>query len=213
MFKYNTDNKVMIFLTKCADVLLATFFWLLGCIPVITAGTATCALYTVLWRVHAGKDVRVTREFFRAMKDNFKVSTAAWILSVIVGALIVGNVYACSLMEVSTGFFGLMKGSTICFTVLYVIILSFLFPCIARYKVTVMQAIGNSLLFGFRYLKESLAAIVLAVFSILIVYFLEWYSIIFIGPNFYLHAVLLNNAFKKYEEMKFYQKQLENEKF
>ena len=117
--------------------------------------------------------------------------------------MIIGNVYACSLMEVSTGLFGLMKGSTICFMVLHVITFSFLFPCIARYKVTVMQAVRNSFLFGFRYLKESMAAIVLAAFSILIVYFLEWYSIVFIGPNFYLHAVLLNKVFKKYEELKF----------
>lgn len=203
MIKHNPDNKVMIFLTKCADVLLATFMWMLTCIPVITAGTATCALYTVLWRIHAGQEVRVIREFFHAMKYNFRLSTTAWILSVIVGSLIIGNVYACSLMEVSTGLFGLMKGSTICFMVLHVITFSFLFPCIARYKVKVMQAVRNSFLFGFRYLKESMAAIVLAAFSILIVYFLEWYSIVFIGPNFYLHAVLLNKVFKKYEELKF----------
>lgn len=206
MFKHNPNNRVMIFLTKCADVLLATFLWLLTCIPIITVGAATCALYTVLWRVQTGHEVRVIREFFRSMKDNFRVSTIAWIISAIVGALIVGNIYACSLMEVSTGLFGLMKGSTICFLVMYVITFSFLFPCIARYKVTVMQAVRNSFLFGFRYLKESIAAIVLAVFSILIVYFLEWYSIVFIGPNFYLHAVLLNKSFMEYEEIKFVKK-------
>lgn len=203
MFNFNPDNKVMIFLTKSADVLLATFFWMLGCIPIITAGTATCALYTVLWRIYAGQDVRVSREFFYAMKANLKVATVAWLCCLLVGAVILGNIYACTMMVESTGIYGIMKGSTVCFAIVYVIALSFLFPGIARYKVSVAQALRNSVLFGFQYLKISFAALVLLCFSVLIVYFLEWYSIVFIGPNLFLHAVLLNKAFKEYEEIKF----------
>ena len=203
MFRFNPDNKVMIFLTKSADVLLATFFWMLGCIPIITAGAATCALYTVLWRIYAGQDVRVSREFLHAMKANFKVATVTWLCCLLVGVVILGNIYACSMMEESTGIYGIMKGSTVCFAIVYVIALSFLFPGIARYKVSAAQALRNSVLFGFQYLKISFAALVLLCFSVLIVYFFEWYSIVFIGPNLFLHAVLLNKAFTKYEEIKF----------
>lgn len=203
MFNYNPDNKVMIFLTKCANVLLASFFWMIGCIPIITVGAATCALYTVLWRIYEGQDVRVSREFLCVMKADFRVATVSWLCCLLVGAVILGNIYACTMMIESTGIYGIMKGSTVCFTIVYVIALSFLFPGIARYKVSVAQALRNSILFGFQYLKTSFAALILFCFSVLIAFFLEWYSIVFIGPNLFLHAVLLNNAFKKYEEIKF----------
>ncbi len=205
MFRYNPDNKVILILTKCADMLLATFFWLLLCVPVLTAGAATSALYTLVWRIYDGQDVRVTREFFSAFRKNFWVSTGAWVLTLVTGMILCANMYACRLMDGSAGLYGIMKGSTVCFALVFSGGVTFLFPGIARYKVTVCQALKNSVLFAFRYWKVTAGALVLVVCSGLLLYFLEWYSIVLLAPNVYLHGVLLDRSFQEYERCAFAQ--------
>ena len=61
--------------------------WAVCCAPVVTIGAATTALYTVMWRISAGQDVRVIREFWDAMRTNWKVATAAWGIMLLVGLI------------------------------------------------------------------------------------------------------------------------------
>ena len=50
--KFNwTDNVVMRAMGKIADMICLNVLWLICCIPVITIGASTTALYTVMLRL------------------------------------------------------------------------------------------------------------------------------------------------------------------
>ena len=90
------DTPVLLMLAKACNIILLTLVWAVCCAPVVTIGAATTALYTVMWRISAGRDVRVIREFWDAMRTNWKVATASWGIMLLVGLLLAGNMVALS---------------------------------------------------------------------------------------------------------------------
>ena len=69
------DSKLFEGLGKVADCLIVSFFWLMCCLPVVTIGAATTAMYYTVHKSIIGDREYVTRCFFSSFKDNFKQAT------------------------------------------------------------------------------------------------------------------------------------------
>ena len=81
MFQY--QNPVIAFLVKIANMLIASFCWLLGCIPIVTLLPACAALHTTVDRaVFTGRPVvRTFWEAYRsAMKPGISLSIGCQVL-------------------------------------------------------------------------------------------------------------------------------------
>ena len=80
-----TDNVVMRAIGKIGDLICLNVLWLICCIPVITIGASTTALYTVMLRLVRNEEGYIFRGFFKAFKLNFKQSTIIWIILLLLG--------------------------------------------------------------------------------------------------------------------------------
>lgn len=138
------DTPVLLMLAKACNIILLTLVWAVCCAPVVTIGAATTALYTVMWRISAGQDVRVIREFWDAMRTNWKVATASWGIMLLVGLLLAGNMVALSGVQAPPALLTLMKGAAGLVLISYLIVLHYLFAGIAKYYVTISQAFKNA---------------------------------------------------------------------
>ena len=85
---FSTDGIVYRFLTTTGNIILATILWMIGCIPVITIGVSTAALYyTIVKSVR--RDVGyVHSEFWRGYRLNFKKGVAATAALLALGILL-----------------------------------------------------------------------------------------------------------------------------
>lgn len=196
------DNPVLLMLGKACNIILLTLVWAVCCAPVVTIGAATTALYTVMWRISAGQDVRVIREFWDAMRTNWKVATASWGIMLLVGLLLAGNMVALSGVQAPPALLTLMKGAAGLVLISYLIVLHYLFAGIAKYYVTISQAFKNAWLWGMASLPRTLMLFCLSAVSVTLVYFLEWLSIVLLAYTIYLQAVILNHIFLQYENRK-----------
>ena len=196
------DTPVLLMLAKACNIILLTLVWAVCCAPVVTIGAATTALYTVMWRISAGQDVRVIREFWDAMRTNWKVATASWGIMLLVGVLLAGNMVALSGVQAPPALLTLMKGAAGLVLISYLIVLHYLFAGIAKYYVTISQAFKNAWLWGMASLPRTLVLFCLSAVSVILVYFLEWLSIILLAYTIYLQAVILNHIFLQYENRK-----------
>mgnify|MGYP004700605899 FL=1 len=196
------DTPVLLMLAKACNIILLTLVWAVCCAPVVTIGAATTALYTVMWRVSAGQDVRVIREFWDAMRTNWKVATASWGIMLLVGLLLAGNMVALSGVQAPPALLTLMKGAAGLVLISYLIVLHYLFAGIAKYYVTISQAFKNAWLWGMASLPRTLVLFCLSAVSVILVYFLEWLSIVLLAYTIYLQAVILNHIFLQYENRK-----------
>ena len=196
------DTPVLLMLAKACNIILLTLVWAVCCAPVVTIGAATTALYTVMWRISAGQDVRVIREFWDAMRTNWKVATASWGIMLLVGLLLAGNMVALSGVQTPSALLTLMKGAAGLVLISYLIVLHYLFAGIAKYYVTISQAFKNAWLWGMAFLPRTLVLFCLSAVSVILVYFLEWLSIVLLAYTIYLQAVILNHIFLQYENRK-----------
>ena len=74
---FNMDNAFFSFISKVCDIMILSTVWILLCIPIITIGPASTALYYAVVKVVRRERGYLLREFFRSFKMNFKRGTAA----------------------------------------------------------------------------------------------------------------------------------------
>ena len=74
---FNLDSPFMRFLTKMADLIILNILYMICCIPIVTIGAASTALYTVSMKAVKNEESYIIRGYFKAFKENFKISMTA----------------------------------------------------------------------------------------------------------------------------------------
>ena len=87
----NQDNIVVIALNRIGDIIIANLLFLLCSIPLVTIGPSLTALYHCMLRIVKGNEDKVTKTFFRALRQNFVQSLIAWLALVSVGVILFLN--------------------------------------------------------------------------------------------------------------------------
>ena len=153
--------------------------WLICCIPVVTAGAATTALYYVTLKIARDEEgTSLTRMFFRAFRENFRQSTVLWLILLAVGGFLAGDGYI--LYHLRAGSAGtaavvwtLILALVIAAAVLYAIVLIYVFPLVASVSNTNGAMLKNSFFIGTHYLFCTIlvAAIHFAMFFVVVALF------------------------------------------
>ena len=69
---FNLDNPIWRFMGKLVDVFILTLLWAVCCIPIITIGPASTAVYYVTLKLVRDEESYTVRSFFKSFKENFK---------------------------------------------------------------------------------------------------------------------------------------------
>lgn len=159
-----TDNVIVRALSKICDMVCLNILWLVCCIPVITIGASTTALYSVMLKLVKNEEGYILKGFFGAFKSNFKQSTIVWIVILLLG--IVWNVD----FRVA-GIMGGMAGKVLAVVLLAAgfILLSvaiYVFPLIARYENTIKNTVRNAFILTVGRLPYSLLMVVVVVAAV-----------------------------------------------
>lgn len=171
---FNVDGPLFSGLDKVADLFWLNVLFLICCIPIVTIGASSTALYYVTLKMVKNEESGITKSFFRAFRTNFKQSTIIWLFAMVVG-FILGFDYLFMTgywADISTlpGF--VRKGMLIILLVAalwYLFTLRYVFPLLARFDNTIRNTIKNSFLISIRHLPYTilLFGIVAAAFAVL----------------------------------------------
>lgn len=99
-----TDNVIIRALTKICDMVCLNVLWLICCIPIITIGASTTALYTIMLKMVKNEEGYIFRSFFKAFKENFKQSTIIWIILLALGIICCLDYRLAGMMPETAGF-------------------------------------------------------------------------------------------------------------
>ena len=89
---FNYDNLFFRVTGRIGDLFILNLMWLIGCLPVITIGTSTLALYTVVERMQNGEEGYLCRDFWKAYKKHLKRGIGLELGLLAAGALILLSV-------------------------------------------------------------------------------------------------------------------------
>lgn len=140
---FNVDSGFNRALTKIADMVLLSFYWLICCLPVVTIGASTTALYYACMKNHLEEGTN-TRNFFHAFIRDLKQSLVLELIVIGVAAMLVVDLYILPQMNIPLG--GVVQVILTVTAIIGVAMLSYLFPLLARFENTMLQRLRNALL-------------------------------------------------------------------
>lgn len=148
----NPDNPVMQFITKIVYSVYLNILWFICCIPVVTAGAATTALYYVTLKMAKNEEGGITKSFFKAFKENFKQSTIVWLILLALGIVLGIDGYVLWHMRFENAFWTIITAIFLVAAAAYLIVVMYIFPLMARFENTIFAMLKNSLFIGMRFL-------------------------------------------------------------
>lgn len=148
----NPESKLMLIFTKIAYSAYLNILWFLCCLPVVTAGASTTALFYVTLKMAKDEEGNVTKSFFRAFKENFKKATVIWLILLALGIVLAVDGYIFYHMRFENAFWAVGTAVFLVAVAAYAIVLMYIFPLLARFENTVRAMFLNSIMLGMRFL-------------------------------------------------------------
>lgn len=185
---------------KIVRLLWLGILWALCCIPVITIGPSTTALYSVTLKYVRGEEGYLTSSFFHAFRKNFKQSSLAWGISLAVGSFLFADFVLYSRLN--------LKGipSAVLFTVFagilaaFILANIFLYPLLAYFDNTLKRTLLNSLIMAVCHLPSSIAMLSFT-FAVLVAGSLFFPPLLLLAPGLtaYINSRFLRKIFERYQ--------------
>ncbi len=174
---FSMDSKLSQILSRLWDLLLLNILWIVGSLPLVTAGAATIAAYDVGLRIVEDSDSGIVAPFFKAYKDNLLQGIA---LTLAYTVLIVAIVLDFMLFEGMEGNPTFLLIIGILSAVLIHVHFFYVFALAARYRNNLYRHLTNSRRIFVRFFGKSMFCTVLVAAEIWLFFFNGW-LMLFVG--------------------------------
>lgn len=192
------DSALMITLTQITDCIFLSMFWFVCCVPVVTAGAATAAMYDAVYHGFRKGSKHSWQHFWHSFRSNLKSSLGSSLLFAVTVILSGRGIIALWNQAVYGNVsWGLFSGAAFAVFTLAGI-LSILFPMLSRFDNTTAQLWGNTFRLGLARLPLTLALAAVNIVCLIL-------CLRFVFPVFFLPALacligtcLIEPMFKPY---------------
>ena len=197
---FDVNNPVWSFIGKIFDAFVLHLVWLICCLPVVTFGASTAALYYALIKDIRDEEGHYVRAFFKSFRTNLKQGIVIGVPDLLIGVL----------LALAFRFYLLLPGEAVGnASINYIILLPALpYLFFNRYIFAYLGIFSDrtwNLLKGAFFMmaghlgRTFLMTVIFCTFYFLVVYFELWPILIFgYGLVAYLNAHILNGIFSPY---------------
>ena len=196
---FNPEKGIWAWLSTLVDVAGLSLLWLLLCLPLVTAGPATAALYYTVVKCVRGRESGAFGYFFRSFRDNLKTGLKADLIVLPAVALLL-------LLHHIVRWYGTREGGVL--YVLYVAqyfalmvpagMLCWLFPLLGRFDYKVGGLFRTAFQLTVAHLPSTVVIVLLTVQSA--VFCIErWWPVLFMpSAAMLLVSLFTERVFRKY---------------
>lgn len=154
---FNYDNPIWRFVGKVGDMIILNVLWMVCCIPIITIGASTTALYYCTLKIVRDEENGNFRMFFKSFKENLAQSTIIWMIMLAAGIVLGFDLYF--FLKVFPVTNAGMRFAAIAFTgavlLIWLLILLYVFPIQARFVNPVKRTLMNAFFMSIRHLGRT----------------------------------------------------------
>ena len=154
---FRWDSPFMQKIAMVGNLVILNILWILCSIPVVTAGTATAAMYQVVFGYLTNEEEAVLKPFFKAFAKNFKQATLVWLVILVVSAILLLDLWYMFLI----GTPDLVGILIIIVCILFLMVQSHLLPQVARFDTKIKPVFKNAALLTILHMPSSLMMAVL----------------------------------------------------
>ena len=175
---FDMDSPVMQAMNKLGSMIWISLLWLLCCLPVVTIGASTAALYRMMFNLREDKTC-TAGAFFRAFASNFKQASLLWLIEVAFGAAMIGYYWFAA----SMGAENLRLILVIPFCLLFLLsgfLFLYVYPLTCYFENTLGNTLRNALILSCCNPKRTIPAFVLSIVPVIAMFLsLTWFMRLF----------------------------------
>lgn len=163
---FDLDSKFMQYANKFADLMGLNLLTLICCLPIVTIGASVTAMHHVLLAIYRNEESYITKSFFKSFKENFKQSTAIWLIYLFLFLTVGADFYLIyktdmeihAVFKYGLGFVALL----LVFSFMWVFVLQ------SRYENKITITIRNSIVVGGSHVLYSIMMILLSLIPLVL---------------------------------------------
>ncbi len=205
MYIFSMENPFFRFVGRCVDLVWINLLTLICAVPVVTAGAALSAMYRVLLKMTLKQEGSITKEYFRAFRENLKPATKVFAPILLVFLILFYNGYLMrqGVMAGLSGFYIPVGVSILIIGGFLLIFLQYYTSLLSRYDADVKQTIQNAVRLMFAFFPQSVCMAIILISPVALMllsnYFLWfWFLYGFSFPAYFV-AMLLGRIYLKVE--------------
>lgn len=169
---FDPESPLMTFITKITYSAYLNLLWFLCCLPIVTAGASTTALFYVTLKMAKNEEGNLTKAFFSSFRANFRQATVIWLILLAVGIVLGVDGYVLYHVRFSNAFWTVITAIFFVAAAAYAIVLMYIFPLLARFQNSTAAMFRNAIMIGMRFLLcTALMAVIYFVMILVIVRF------------------------------------------
>lgn len=199
-FLIDPDGAVLRFIHKLVHSVWLNLLWAICCLPIVTIGPATTALFYCCQKLVSDEEGYLTQTFFKSFSQNFKQATFIGITLTALGGVLAIDAYALYHLHFTSVFWTLITAIFIVAVIAYLLISTWIYPLLAHFENTTFAMFKNALLLSMRYLICSAFMLLIYFFMLVMIVRIFTPAIIFgFGTCALLCSMLLKKIFLQLE--------------
>jgi len=178
------------YLEKIFDAAAVSILWIICCIPIVTIGASTTALYYTVNKVIKKDRGYITEEFFKSFRQNLKPSTVLWVVLGVITVVLQLNIgIVRKTFDNDFGIFLLMFYG-FCLVIVWGIQM-YVFPALSRFDMPAGWILKLSIYLCFRHFWRTAVMLFITLVSIGLIYcFLPLLLILPFLSNYLFHLLI-----------------------
>ena len=193
---FNPDSRIMIFLSRVADLVILNILWLVCCVPVVTIGASTTAMYHVIRHWQKDSVSSVVRDFFQSFKDDFKQATPVYLILLIPTVAVVMNAMLIFNPDNSAAVPSYLLVIWFISALILLFISSFVYPVMAFFADSIFKTLRNAMVLALANLPRTILISILNLLPVIL---------LFVNLSFFLQSsifwLLIGGALVAYLNM------------
>ncbi len=157
-FLFSPDSKIMQFLGRLYDIAVLNLLFLVTCVPLVTIGAASTALYSVVFAMDTDREGGILSTYFRSFRRNFWQSTVIFLALALFGGASCMNVLIFSRMSGGIGV--ALSGLALLILLVIAQTSAMVFPLVSQFQNTTMAMVKNAFLLSLANLPRAMLAAV-----------------------------------------------------
>lgn len=154
---FNIDSPIMRILIYITDLVILNCLWIICCIPIVTIGASTTALYGCF--LNRSTESSVVKRFLAQFKSNLKKSTLLWLIEVVLLAITLLNIWFY--YNRVGGNFSILRILLLIPSVILGVGIEYIFPLQSHFENTIKQTVKNGFLIGLAHFPTSFLILII----------------------------------------------------
>lgn len=161
---FRGDSAYSQIMTKVFDIFWLSVLSILCCIPVITIGASLSSLYYVMLKLVRDEEPAVTRNYFKAFKENFLQSLPVTVILLVIIGILAADFHILRQGENQSS--SIIYGCCVVILLAVAAVFSYVFPLMARYQNTIRKTFENAARLAASHLWQTIVMVLVNLFPL-----------------------------------------------